>query len=472
MAEIDDKDGFTQLNKLNIKEYLYIKEQPINSLLSNVGNTILFVGTSITQLNDDVLSDFSQISHSSDGFLRWAQKECEYGFECPVWIDSTNVKGWEENDSTARGFWGLNAGVAGQSIEQIWNRREKIAKINATYIAIEAGTNDILDIGVSKERIHQRRKDLVDYFTEQNYKVILFPILARETTSWSTQEQRDKAQWVNNATISELANLANVYYYNLNDGWVDWSNANGEPVLGYTDDGVHPNTIGGYSFGIKFGQWLKTFLPPRSSFLSSPNNIYSSTNDRGNAFLNPLLAGVGGTVTNATGVAPDDCRIQRDSGASVVVGSKEVNPNGIGDRAVIDITPPGTSGTGSVFFGSEFSNFSHSLGGEWVQASCRINLNTANNSLNKIYLLCADTSGSTLITTSIDGTNSSGTYPNSTFNYLFKTPPFLMREESSTCRLRVYIVVDESESNAVQVKISEIGFNKVDDPRIVFNTTP
>ncbi|AKE44697.1 hypothetical protein AU106_gp066 [Sinorhizobium phage phiM9] len=156
------------------------------------------IGTSLCHHNDFASTSFNKISHSSRGWMSWARFYSQGLFTCPVWWDNTVYEGWEPTGAgTTRFFQGLNAGVFGQTAEEIYARREFLTKnIDCDIIVVDAGTNDYETR--TKEQIQQTREDLVNYFLSFGKLVILLPILARSTTVWpGGGVTRARMNWIN-----------------------------------------------------------------------------------------------------------------------------------------------------------------------------------------------------------------------------------------------------------------------------------
>ena len=108
-----------------------------------IGYRLGVIGTSLVQQND-LASSSLKISYSSRGWLRWAQVLSNNLFYCPIWWDNTVYTGWEPSGvaGTTRYFRGLNAGVSGQTFQQILDRKSYFNNIDVDIIVIDMGTND------------------------------------------------------------------------------------------------------------------------------------------------------------------------------------------------------------------------------------------------------------------------------------------------------------------------------------------
>lgn len=367
------------LSKLQVlHENLYHNSQ---SLKTKTGIRIGLVGTSL--VNQNTLATTQRMSTSSRGWWTWADFYLGGRFLTPVWWDSTVLVGWEPSQvpGATRYFYGANAGVSGQTCANIYSRKEYLVDtIDVDWVVVDMGTNDMA--GLAKEVIHQYRVDLCNYYLSHGKKVILLPILARSTTSWTTASgYRAKANWINRKSREFVDNTQNTYLFDWNDAWVNFNDTYGQPIT--TVDGTHFDTQSAERVGYAFAQFLDKLLPITSKRVTSPDDLYDAVNNpSGNLLTNPMCLGTTGTLGAAgiTGVCATGMKLERTSqnlGAGTVVGSKEARTDGRGEYQVITITPDTVNTNDNIYyFRTGSSTTTHTLAaGDWVQSSIEIETN-------------------------------------------------------------------------------------------------
>lgn len=338
------------------------------------GNRVALLGTSLMQHHHTANSAF-KLSTWSKGPLNWARTLNPGLFDMPAWYDPTVRAGWEPDGVGTVYFRGLNAGIGGAVLSEMWARRFYLANnVECDVVIIDGGTNDIPT--QTKEYIHGMRVALVDFFLGLGKKVVLLPILARSTSSWSVASgYRKKAHWVNQQGFDYVAGRKGCYSLDWNKPWVDFNSADGSPKAGYSPDGTHFSTISAYEVGKELGNALKGFLVPRQRAIVAPDDLYDATlNPRGNLMPNPMLAGTAGTIgAGATGSVADNMRVVRQSGAGAVACSKVARSNGRGNAQQLVITPSGAAGTDLYYFQTAVTSVAHNLPvGTWVRASVEV----------------------------------------------------------------------------------------------------
>ncbi len=430
-------------------------------------NRVAFVGTSLVQQCDS--GSTASIAYSSKGWFRWMQMLTGHICDSPVWSDRRVIVGWEPSSipNKSRGFYGFNFGVSGQNIAQILARKERVLSDCQTagvkFIIVDGGTNDMGS--KTKEYIQTSREELCNYFISGGLTVILLPILTRAVTSWPIGgTARVNAAWINQRTREYVKTKLNCFIFDWNEHWIDYSNVNGEPHTGYSNDGTHFDVKGAYSIGKGLADMMMSILPAPDLNNFSPDNIFSANNQFGNIAPNGYQYGANGRKYDAmTGVVSDEWAGQIYRGAMTVVASKEVAK--YGEAQIYSITP--SSAPATLLHRTYPSDRNHNgdLAGKWVVMEATVEL-SAYAGWQDIHCLIDDVSAANGLKTS-SLSNTEGTFPNEAMILTMKTPPLLLEPDSIKLRMRVNIGINGIAGNPV-VKISAIKCYQVDDPRVVY----
>jgi hypothetical protein len=429
------------------------------------GNRVALLGTSLMQHHHTANSSF-KLSTWSKGPLNWARTLNPGLFDMPAWYDPTVRAGWEPDGVGTVYFRGLNAGIGGAVLSEIWNRRFYLAtNVECDVVVIDGGTNDIPT--QTKEYIHQMRAALVDFYLALGKKVVLLPILARSTSSWSVASgYRKKAHWVNQQGFDYVAGRNGCYSLDWNKPWVDFNSADGSPKAGYSPDGTHFSTISAYEVGKELGNALKGFLVPRQRAIVAPDDLYDATlNPRGNLMPNPMLSGTAGTVgTGASGSVADNMRVVRQSGAGAVACSKVARSNGRGNAQQLVITPSGAAGTDLYYFQTAVTSVAHNLPvGTWVRASVEVDCG-AWAGWQGITQMLRDGATGGIIAYGMEDYNADA-WPAEAWSGVIETPPFQIIDAASTLQWRTQIKTNNAQAGTGTLSIGAVELRPIADPR-------
>lgn len=452
---------------------------------ARAGRRIGFIGTSLVQ--HCIAASASALYATSRSWIAFAHFFSNGIFDSPNWHDPRVFVGWETSGvlGATRYFRGLNAGVGGQTFAQVLARKEFLAQqLDCDLVVIDCGTNDMNP--QSKESIQAAREQLCNYYLDNGIAVVLLPILARATNSWAAgSAARKKADWINSKSRQFCRSKKDCHFFDWNAYWVDSGNLNGEPLSGHSSDGIHFNIPGAVAVGDALAKFLSSLLPPAMPRVWSQNDIYDAIdNPLGNVLTNPYCLGTAGTRTGATvtGNVASDMKVELAGGNSTVVCSKEVRVENRGEFQVMQITTATTGAQDSlVYFRTNLSNTTHTLGGKWVQASIEVDV-SASAILQGITLYLEDNNGTGKIT--VQGlspfTAGSGDYnqgvvqrlPNRTLKGLIVTPAMVLPADSTALRWRLEVRVAATPDNSpatVTVKAGAVELREVQDPRVVVN---
>lgn len=435
------------------------------------GIRVAGIGTSLVQQSTVVSG--SRISHSSRGMIPWARAHSKGRFLHDVWIDPAVIPGWEPSGiaGATRGFQGLNFGVSGQFADQIEGRLDYVKQNYSNafdVILVDAGTNDMGP--KTKEEIQATRERICNFFLDMGKIVIFLPILARDVSSWASgSAQRKKANWINQKTREFVKRKKNCYLFDWNEKWIDRANADGNPRSGVSSDGIHFSVLGGEDAGIYLAEFLSAIFPLAQTRVWSPDDRYDQTdNQYGNLLSNPFCTGNTGTEgTGASGDTATGMRLERSSGSSTVVGSKEARTDNRGEWQVMTYALSG-SAEDLFYFRTASADTAHNLAGKWVVASCEAECN-ASDAIRGITMALYDQNGTNGKSATdlhpFDGV-SNVTWPPRARSLLLETPPILLAQDSTTMRWRIEMRVLGSGTIAPIIKAGSVCLRQVDDPRV------
>lgn len=471
--------GTMPFNNISLASSIVSGDPTVSGAISNVspqrGYRLGVIGTSLVQHNN-VGTSGPKISHWSRGWLSWARFYAGRLFSCPIWWDSTAYAGWEPSGTpgATRYFQGLNAGVSGQTYAQIEARKDFLTKhIDCDIVTIDDGTNDMSPS--TKEDIRAARESLASYYLSFSKVVILFPILARGVGSWTGgSAERAKANWINHKTREFCRTHKNCYFFDWNASWVDFTSTYGEPKSGYSPDSIHFNPKGGEAVGLAFAQFLATILPAAQSVIAYPDDLFDATNNPlGNRLTNPLCLGTAGTNgTGSTGSVATGMRVERSSGGSSVVASKEVRSDGLGEYQVMTFTPAGAA-EDVFYFRTNTANttLTGGVSGDWFTARCKMETNNYAG-FTGVALLLLDQGVGSMDAYAMEPFNSGSA--NEKWSALaragyLETPPFQISDTAPGARWRLEITFDANIAGTPIVKAGEVELRQVSDPRTLLN---
>lgn len=456
------------LGSNNLENYL---PPPINPLrIGLMGATPMNINHYVTGGN---------LFQSNAGWFNWAQVLTDHLFYAPVWLDPTTYVGWEPDGIGTRGFMGFNAGVSGQTVAQIMARRDYfINTYNANLIVIDMGANDLGGSGInlSKEAVQTAREQLALYYLKEGKTVILLPILMRDVTGpditiyfpgWASGgAARKQAEWCNEKTRQFVRNYPNLYFFDWNAPWIDWTTAatqtQGVPKTGYTwaPNGSTPSGIGAYAIGKAFATFIKTILPITQPRLWTPSNLFDATdNPLGNIFSNAPLTGTDGTITSATGTVASTCTVTGSANCTTVATAQTARADGLGYWQQLVLTPGGTSSAIVTF--TNTSDITHGLSnGDWYQFSVKIACD-GNASLTDVYVRHMDgTTASTVY--NLGMINNGATLPTEAWSGTIVCPP--LQVQSTTVTNFEIKLNTAATGTATTVQIGSIELRKVENP--------
>lgn len=283
---------------------------------------------------------------------------------------ATNISGysaWTEQflgDAFVRPF--LNFGVAGDTTTQAFARIGDVTTAAPDICFVLVGTNDVAPGGPAAPTIIANLRAIYTALKLAGVSVYAAPIPPRTGLDAEREAVRQEVNaWVR-ATgetylIDRLVDFETVF------------GAGGVPRPGYSDDGVHPTTLG----ALHIGRALASALQPQ---FSPPPPLAN-----GAAVLAPsgaLLGAAGTKLNGALGDIADNWELRKSAAATglVVAGEKEPSRSVIADRQVV--TASGAAPTGSADAYATFILVTAPTGlsaGENVQAMMELSVRASEN---------------------------------------------------------------------------------------------
>lgn len=155
-------------------------------------------------------------------------------------------------------------------------------------------------------------------------------------------------------------------------------------MTGYTYDGTHPNSLGGYYMGKAiYTATVARIDKPKNPVLAATNDDYRSTDAGSNQVLvNPMLTGTSGTKGAGCSGSVAASWSAVCTGAAVAVFSKEADPDGLGEIQVIAIT---ASAAGEMTFYQALAPATFAVGDD-LSATCEMVLDAGPTGLDNVKL--------------------------------------------------------------------------------------
>lgn len=437
------------------------------------GTRIGFIGESLVEHHHTSNSSY-KMSSWSRAPLNWAQVLNPGMFLFDAWYDQSVRPGWEPSGpGTTVGFSGCNAGVGGQTSDQIALRKGYfVNNVDVDIVLISTGTNSITNSTAAD--IHEKRREMVDYYLARGKTVVLFTVLNRSTASWpNTGNYRKKCYHVNQLSRAMVATRKNCFLFDWNEVWVDFTSADGNPRPGFSPDGTHFSTLSAYHIGKKLGEFLKALLPPGSKRVLSPDDKYDATyNPLGNLMANPAMFGTSGTASApVTGSVADNMRMLRNTGAGAVACSKETRSDGKGYWQTFTFTPSGVAGTDLYYYQTSVTDIPHGLPvGTWVRGSVEVDCG-AWAGWQGITLHVRDTAAAGILAYGMED-YSGDAWPSEAWTGVIQTPPFQIVDATSSNRWQFRVKTKNDAAGTGTLKVGNLELRPVEDPRTIFNYRP
>ncbi len=264
------------------------------------------------------------------------------------------------------------------------------------FMYVHCGTNDVSD-GTSFAAITANWEAIALLNAQRNCRTIFAPILPRTGgfTPLFTPVQfevMDRCnRWLNRfaARAQGMVAVASACLPDITDP----ASIGAQPRPGYTYDGTHPAIAAGYYIGKAVAAILRNWYPPLD-LLPSNNLAWTTGLTTANFLQNPMMEGVGGTVTapsagTISGTAPTFWNALMSNTAGLTVAHSQV-PSPLTGRRMHQMTFGG-SYTASGFTASSWGPFGRLLqnaatgalatisAGDTIEAMVEFEIDAGNN---------------------------------------------------------------------------------------------
>lgn len=351
----------------------------------------------------------------------------------------------------------LNFAVSGSSTADMVTRMPAVIASGADNVLLNGGTNDIKSPSRTVAAITSDLNALYQGYGAAGIRVIAVPILPRSFWDALTGDAtaialaRAKLNAVNN--YIRTYNLSNPTYKiivaDATKYLTDFSTANGDPITGYTEEGLHPGPVGGRAVGFAIAESMQPYLPaPMYLQNSTPSDIYdATTNTLGNLLANGFFIGTGGSTGSGTsGAVSANWGLSRSAGSTITASASKVT---VGTESIQRIAfATNSTGVESEKIQIIASNITAGYAtGDVLQATCTMSggLNSGNNLWG--IGLRFNTVGTTVLTryglgaSAWPGTGSRAPYlfPSQKFSGVVTTPTLTVPSGTTAIQLRLEI---------------------------------
>jgi hypothetical protein len=432
------------------------------------GAKVAVVGDSITQNANFATS--TKLSNRAYSILEWAMRDWG-SLRKNIWYDATATDGMSYNAL----FRGSNFGYSGYSAAGIETAiGDAVLNLAPDLVILKCGTNTGTAEETPAATTFAAIERMVTSFTDANIPVILGTILARAvdgsgypiTISSSLMQRILDINEMNRALAASnsLVYLWDGFQATYDPAYPYGHALHGTPLVGFTEDGVHPISYGSYLAAAP----LKTLL----------GNMVSTTpwfSGATNLFTNPTFTGTGGTVNQGmTGTAPTSWVVRNvlTTGQNIT-GTSSVS-NGV---VTLNLTSDGAGSSASNTETIEFLPLSSPTGltnGAWYQMVFKVSV--SNNSGKMIGALRSQLRNSTTGQFGHAMENAStdlalDPFPHQDYTQYLVTEAVQWNTGNSQT-MRLYAQIIENKAGSCTIQISEPRYFEVTNPQVLFPYTP
>lgn len=360
---------------------------------------------------------------------------------------------------------GHNAGTNGDTIEQMLARLETdVISKNPDVVFIMAGTNNLANSATTYDRVVSLLTELYTRLLQRGIFVVAIPILPRRSPSdWPNSAQRLRHLKVNSWIKQYSRNVKGMMFLDL---YSDVCDTSGNFLTAYSDDGLHPNALGGWVMGNSAYNQLQIIFPPTADYgLPSPIDLYDASNNEFGSIINGPFAGTGGTKTGASvlGTVPDGFTlIQTGTPVATCTASKVSRGDGKPGQAMrFRFATSGVAGANAEEFNfrTTASTATGVVAGEYYMLECDIEQKASTNGLNPFVGLSMQLIDVANGRYSIMGSNPVATakWPDQATGIMtFRTPPF-KAATSASFSAYTYMKVDNTVgADVVDIELSRM----------------
>jgi lysophospholipase L1-like esterase len=244
---------------------------------------------------------------------------------------------WFQFAAGALGGWPelvCNAGIGGQTTSQILARVGEVIRADVDTVIVWAGHNDLLWSSDSHSVPLANLCATCQTLISAGKHVLLLTCEPECNETVSAGSRREIIA-LNQALAAYAKRTAGIVLVDIYPELIDSANTDGRGIeAAYLSDGVHFSCLGAQLVGAKVASTLETML---RVFNLAPCATFSGEHQ---IFSNPLMAGTGGGLLNATGQAPNDVSVLRLAGAgtylvSVAARTTAADGDAFGNNLVI-----------------------------------------------------------------------------------------------------------------------------------------
>lgn len=314
---------------------------------------------------------------------------------------------------------GSNSGIGGDDMTEVLSRLPSIlSTMPEEYLFFHVGTNDI-NGGATFSSLKTNMISLLDTTIAAGITPITSTVLPRNSTDGSndwgstggtTQAQKRLILQAYNQWLIEYClenNIKCVSWHHVFTG------SDGQAISGYTQDGLHPNGIGGYYLGIELQRQIGDLLPKARNGNISIYDDYDSTYNPNGNYLNGAFSGTGGSTSTGggtgtiTGTIPDDwlleCKdVTSTNAVAAIVARTDGKP---GNVLELTFTTDGAGTSSDEFRLSSYIGGSTSISGwsskdDLIQMEAEVEILSGHNGAFKSWQMRVADTGSTTYTAS------------------------------------------------------------------------
>lgn len=402
-------------------------------------NKIALFGDSISAQNSSATSGFENY-----GYITWANQLSRQRFR----FEHAN-----------------NFGVGGNTTAQMLARIDDVIASDASTVVVFGGTNDRGSANLSYQDTVDNLTSIVTRLRLAN-KVVVFVTPLPRGDSTFTSNRLSGVQLANHLRVRQWIltwrGVAGVYVVDTWPNTAVESSATGDITLGYTHDGLHPNTTGAYYVGKAIAtQALVNILPEPSILAASNADIYSADNPLGSVNLNPMFAGTAGSpATGGSGSLADNWSGTNATGTTNVTRTySKVTSGGKAWQQVV-IGGTATTAEAAIDIARQISLQASVVGGATYEGlmEYQVDASAANIMSLQLGLVVTDGTGTTTLW---DGDRYTGTsvLPTEAFSGVLRTPRITMPASGITdVRLRVscYLVNGQAPSGTIRLRAGSL----------------
>lgn len=360
-----------------------------------------------------------------------------------------------------------NFGVGGDTTTMILARLTTPLRSTPSTFVLLAGTNDRGSAAMTADQTITNLNDIISAFISVGKRVVLVPPLPRGDTTYTS----------NRLSGTQLANHMRVYRWCLEqaarpsvsvaDPWIYWAvpgSATGDATLGYTHDGLHPNTLGAFYIGQAIADVLETLRPEPQLFSMSNTDLKSADNLYGCINLNPTMQGTAGSVsTGGSGSLADSYSGTNSSGTTNITRtySKVTSGGKTWQQCIFGGTPTGTLSASDIC--RQISLHTSVAEGDIIELLADIEVDAGCTNIMSIQggIQLTDGSGTTTLWDG-DRYTTGSLLPAVAFSGVLRSPRITCTAGMTDLRARVASYIDASVATAGTMRVASVTFRKVD----------